>query len=230
MSGGDDRKIVVWDLETRKPIATLAVDQRIPYMLWSTKGDKFVAWQSSTQGEAETNNFKTYDPDGKPLNSLDLKDRSVLCTHVHDRRRNGRSGVRGRLGSAVEPEEQLTRRRRLGGVQQGPGGHRRHPGQEEGHRVGRRVQRQDVRHREEGGDQDVPGPQGEPERHPGRPGRNRFASISDNGEVKLWETDTGKELRAWSLPTPVRNIAFSADGKKLITANGDTTLYVLNLP
>jgi WD40 repeat protein len=48
--------------------------------------------------------------------------------------------------------------------------------------------------------------------------------------VKLWDTETGKELRSWSLPTPVRNLAFSADGKKLITANGDTTLYVLNLP
>ena len=79
VSGGDDRKLVVWDLETRKPVATLAVDQRIPYILWAAGGGKFVAWQSSKRGEAETNNFKTYDPDGKPLNSLDLKDRSVFC-------------------------------------------------------------------------------------------------------------------------------------------------------
>ena len=62
------------------------------------------------------------------------------------------------------------------------------------------------------------------------PDGTRFATISDNGEVRLWKTETGDELRSWSLPTPVRNIAFSADGKKLITANGDTTLYVLNLP
>ena len=62
------------------------------------------------------------------------------------------------------------------------------------------------------------------------PAGSRFATIADNNEVKIWDTESGEELRSWSLPTPVRNVAFSADGKKLITANGDTTLYVLNLP
>jgi WD40 repeat protein len=62
------------------------------------------------------------------------------------------------------------------------------------------------------------------------PNGNRFVTLSDNNEVKLWDTESGAELRGWSLPTPIWSVAFSADGKKLITANGDTTLYVLNLP
>ena len=39
-----------WDLETRKPVTTFNVDQRLPYMLWAVKGDKFVAWQSFHAG------------------------------------------------------------------------------------------------------------------------------------------------------------------------------------
>ena len=31
-------------------------------------------------------------------------------------------------------------------------------------------------------------------------------------------------------PTPVRNAVFTPDGKHLVTANGDTTLYLLELP
>jgi WD40 repeat protein len=57
----------------------------------------------------------------------------------------------------------------------------------------------------------------------------RFATIADNAEVKLWDID-GKELRSWKLPSAARSMAFSVDGKKLITANLDSTLTVLNLP
>ena len=62
------------------------------------------------------------------------------------------------------------------------------------------------------------------------PNGSRFATISGNNEVKLWSMEDGKELRSWVLSSEPRNLAFSADGKKLITANGDGTLFVLTLP
>lgn len=230
VSGGEDKKIVIWDIENKKPILTLNVDQRLPYMLWSIKGDKFVAWQNTPRGEAETNNFKTYDPEGKPLNSLDLKDRKVLCctfavdgemtalgfadgsVQLWDMKKNERVGgdwaaFNKDLGDiAITPDK-----KKLIAVD-----------------VECNVKIYDIAEKKvlktfqahkAGLNGVMVGPTG-----------NRFATISDNGEVKLWDTEKGEELRSWSLPTPVRNIVFSADGKKLITANGDTTLYVLNLP
>jgi WD40 repeat protein len=64
----------------------------------------------------------------------------------------------------------------------------------------------------------------------------RFASVSMDNVVKLWSID-GKELRTWDFKVPyqlnkpyVRGIFFTPDGKKIATANGDTTLYLLECP
>jgi WD40 repeat protein len=229
-SGGDDKKIVIWDLEARKPVATLGVDQRIPFMLWTAKGDKFVAWQSSKRGEVETSNFKTYDPDGKPLNSLDLKDRQVLCTAFTT---DGELAALGFADGSVQLWS-LKDNARVGGdwaaFNKDLGDIGVTPDKKKVIAIDSdcNVKIYDIAKKEvvktfqahKGG---VPGLLAGPD-------GSRFATFADTGEVRLWETETGKELRSWALPTPVRNIAFSADGKKLITANGDTTLYVLNLP
>jgi WD40 repeat protein len=230
VTGGEDKKVIVWDLETRKPIKTLDVDQRVPYLLWSAKGDKFVAWQSSKRGDAETNNFKTYDPDGKPLNSLDLKDRQVLCTVFTN---DGEMAALGFEDGSVQLWS-LKDNARIGGdwaaFNKGLGDLGVTPDK-------KRIVAADVDCNVKVYDIDGRKVVKEFRAHQAKlngvmmgPDGSRFATISDNGEVKLWKTDTGEELRSWTLPTEVRNLAFSADGKKLITANGDTTLYVLNLP
>jgi WD40 repeat protein len=230
VSGGDDKKIVVWDLEARKPVATLAVAQRIPYLLWTAKGDRFVAWQSSKQGEAETNNFKTYDADGKPLNSLDLKDRAVLCTTFTT---DGEMAALGFKDGSVQLWS-LKDNARVGGdwaaFSKDLGDVAVTPDKKKviAADADCNVKVYDIATKQV--IKTFQAHQGALNGIMVGPDGTRFASISDNGEVKLWETDTGKELRSWTLPTPVRNIAFSADGKRLITANGDTTLYVLTLP
>jgi WD40 repeat protein len=61
------------------------------------------------------------------------------------------------------------------------------------------------------------------------PSGDRFAVLSNDGEVKAFDLGA-KELRSWKLPVPANGAAFTPDGKKLVTANGDGTLYVLELP
>ena len=56
----------------------------------------------------------------------------------------------------------------------------------------------------------------------------RFATASQD-EVKLWDTDSGKELRQWK-GVPIRTMAFAPGGKYLATANLNTTLYLLECP
>ncbi len=62
------------------------------------------------------------------------------------------------------------------------------------------------------------------------PDSGRFATVGPDDVVKVFETASGKEVRNWPLRGPVRNLAFSADGKHVFTANADTTAYRLDLP
>ena len=69
------------------------------------------------------------------------------------------------------------------------------------------------------------------------PGGKTFATVGGETVVKLWDTATGKELRTWDFSRLVgpgqpfiRNLVFTPDGKGLITANGNSTLYLLEAP
>ncbi len=64
-----------------------------------------------------------------------------------------------------------------------------------------------------------------------------FATTGMDNVVKLWDTATGKELRAWDMREPhdehfsfVGQMAFTPDGRHLLTANSNTTVYMLELP
>jgi WD40 repeat protein len=50
------------------------------------------------------------------------------------------------------------------------------------------------------------------------------------GRVELWDVATGKALRSWQTPSGVKALAFTPDGKHLLTGNDDSTLYLLELP
>jgi WD40 repeat protein len=69
------------------------------------------------------------------------------------------------------------------------------------------------------------------------PGGKFFATAGGENVVKVWETSTGKEVRAWdfsrlaSTARPfIHSLAFTPDGKSLVTANGNSTLYLLEAP
>jgi WD40 repeat protein len=67
------------------------------------------------------------------------------------------------------------------------------------------------------------------------PDAKRFVTFGNDNVVKCWDMRDGKELRQWVMGPPtggalVKNVAFTPDGKQLVTANADTTLFVLDLP
>ena len=65
------------------------------------------------------------------------------------------------------------------------------------------------------------------------PDGKRLATYGEDNIVKVWDME-GKELRRWDLGrnqgTFVINFAFTPDGRQLVTANKNTTVYVLDLP
>lgn len=231
VSGGDDGKIIIWDIATKKPITTLNTEQRLPYLLYTTKGDRFLAWQNTKgTGNNETNNIKTYDNDGKPLRTMDLN-RQVLCmTFAVD----GEMAALGFSDGSVQVWK-LDKNERVGGdwiaFDKDLSDLGISPDKKKLAAIDTNgtVKIYDIEKKETiktfaalkasellGL---IVSPDG-----------SRFATYSASGEVKLWKFENGEEARSWSLPTPVRNAIFSADGKKLITANGDTTISVLTLP
>ncbi len=58
----------------------------------------------------------------------------------------------------------------------------------------------------------------------------RFATIGGDERICLWDLHSGKQLRDWNAGQGVKALAFTPDGKHLITANVNTTLYLLDLP
>jgi WD40 repeat protein len=59
---------------------------------------------------------------------------------------------------------------------------------------------------------------------------SRFATACTRDKsIKLWETATGKELRRWT-GVEAKGLCLSADGTRLVTANTNSTAYLLECP
>jgi WD40 repeat protein len=58
----------------------------------------------------------------------------------------------------------------------------------------------------------------------------RLASVGKDRRVVIWELVGGKKIVEWPFPGPVEAIAFTPDGRRVVTLNGNGTCYVLALP
>ncbi|MGE3806978.1 MAG: WD40 repeat domain-containing protein, partial [Gemmataceae bacterium] len=58
------------------------------------------------------------------------------------------------------------------------------------------------------------------------PHRKSLLTCDNTAHVKLWNVQTGEELRAWQIPGGVNAFAFSSDGKRFASANSNGTVYV----
>ena len=56
-----------------------------------------------------------------------------------------------------------------------------------------------------------------------------LATAGDDGTVRLWDSETGKQHTLIEVDTPIRDLAFAPDGRHLYTANANTTCYVIDL-
>jgi hypothetical protein len=59
--------------------------------------------------------------------------------------------------------------------------------------------------------------------------------VGADREIKAWSLAPGdlkdpQPIRSWKLPVGVNGVAYTANGKQVVTANADGTAYVLELP
>jgi WD40 repeat protein len=57
----------------------------------------------------------------------------------------------------------------------------------------------------------------------------KLVSTHFDGWVIVWDASTGERRDGWQLPGPVYGVALATDGRHVVTANGNGTVYVLRL-
>jgi WD40 repeat protein len=231
ISGGEDRKIRIWDLKQKKVIHSMDCD-RVPVIVFTSKGDKFLAW-FLRPGIANQNasTAQVYDKDGKPLNTFTEREKPVNClafTADGEWVAMGSTDGSVRIWDIAKSERPLggdlpVHQKALGDLVFTPDKKTLVTGDEEGEikiwDLAKKEARKTIK------------------AHTGGllaismcPDGKRFVTVGQSGELRLWNVETGEKIKEWDLPTPIRNLVFTADGKKLITANGDTTLYMIDMP
>ena len=231
ISGGEDRKLRLWDLKTKKVISTIDCD-RVPVIVFTAKGDKFLAW-FLRPGIANQNasTVQVFDKDSKPLHVLTERDKSVNClafTSDGEWVAMGSPDGNVRIWDIAKQERPLggdmpVHQKALGDLVFTPDKKKLVTGDEDGE-----IKIWDLAKKE--AIKTIQAHKGGLNNLAMSPDGKRFVTVGQNGEMRLWDVEKGEKIKEWDLPTPVRNLVFSADGSKLFTANGDTTLYMIDLP
>jgi len=232
VSGGDDRKLRIWDLKTKKVLQTIECDGNPAVVVFNAKGDKFLVWYLRP-GPANQNvsTVQVYDREGKPLYAITEREKQVNClsfTNDGEWVAMGSKDGSVRIWDIAKNERPLggdmpVHQKELGDLVFSPDKTRLVTGDEDGE-----IKIWDLAKKE--AIKTIPAQNNGLLGLAMSPNGKRFVSMGRNGELKLWDAGKGEKIAEWELPTPINNLVFSADGKRLITANGDTTLFVFELP
>jgi WD40 repeat protein len=229
ISGGEDRQMRFWDLQERRVVQTIDGDN-VALIMFSTEGDKILAW---FYREANNNVWtaQVFDANGKPLHSVIERERKVHCLAFTA---DGEWVAMGSEDGSVSIWD-IAKSERIGGnlpvyEKNGMQDLVFTPDKKKlvvADQVGE-IKILDIAKKEviktfqaqkNGLSQILMCPDGK-----------RFVTFGGKNELRLWDLEKGAQIKHWDLITPVGNMAFSPDGKKLYTANGDSTLYQIDLP
>ncbi len=226
ISGGNDGKLRIWDLKERKAVQTIDCDE-VGFVMFSANGDSILAWLLHRGSSIA----QVFDPKGKPLYSVSEPERAVNCIAFSA---DGELAIMGAKDGSVTVWN-IAKSERLGGnmpvyektkmadLAITPDKKKLITGDEVGEikiwDLAKKEVIKTIQAQKNGLSAISMSPDGK-----------RFVTVGAKNELRLWDLENGKQIKEWELITPVRNLVFSADGKKLFTANGDSTLYQIDLP
>jgi WD40 repeat protein len=56
-----------------------------------------------------------------------------------------------------------------------------------------------------------------------------LGTAGEDRVVRLWDAASGELVGAWELDNPIASLAFTPDGKSLLTGNGNTSCYQIDV-
>jgi len=227
ISGGKDGKLRIWDLKGRKAVQTIDCDT-VGFIGFSATGDNILAWFIHRD---RWSTAQVFDAQGKPLYSVSERERPVNCIAFSA---DGELAAMGAEDGSVAVWN-IAKSERLGGnmpiyektkmadLAFTPDKKKLITGDEVGEikiwDLAKKEVIKTIQAQKNGLSAISMSPDGK-----------RFITVGAKNELRLWDLEKGEQIKEWELITPVRNLVFSADGKKLFTANGDSTLYQIDLP
>jgi len=243
VSSGADRTIRLWDLATGKELAKkpsfIGLINAVPYLLVTPDGKKLLAW---VPGNERFTTITVFDPaTGNEVFSFNDNGRHVFAvafTPGGDKAALGAKDGSLRIYDLEKRGQPLpggdwfifNKGIGLGDLAFTPDGKTIIVGNELGEISFCDVASRKVLHTVKGHAQRIAVCMVSPD-------GKRCATAGFDNIVKLWDIASGKELRSWDMHMPaqergtfVANMSFSPDGRRLLTANANTTLYVLELP